>query len=104
MFFLRKYARRIIPIIFRTWLGKRFDSFLIWHWKFRWWQKRQFKSLEPPKKNGVLLIGYPRGEFGIGSLLRLPALALEEAGIPFKVFDFNEASLCINLSDNILME
>ena len=92
MFFLRKYARRIIPIIFRTWLGKRFDDFLIWHWKFRWWQKRQFKSLEPPKKNGVLLIGYPRGEFGIGSLLRLPALALEEAGIPFKVFDFNPNS------------
>ena len=92
MFFLRKYARRIIPINFRTWLGKRFDDFLIWHWKFRWWQKRQFKSLEPPKKNGVLLIGYPRGEFGIGSLLRLPALALEEAGIPFKVFDFNPNS------------
>ena len=89
MFFLRKYARRIIPINFRTWLGKRFDDFLIWHWKFRWWQKRQFKSLEPPKKNGVLLIGYPRGEFGIGSLLRLPALALEEADVSFKVFDFN---------------
>ena len=40
----------------------------------------------------MLLIGYPRGEFGIGSLLRLPALALEEAGIPFKVFDFNPNS------------
>ena len=92
MFFLRRFAHRIIPKVFRTWLGKRFDDVLIWYWKFDWWQKRQFKSLGPPKKNGVLLIGYPRGEFGIGSLLRFPALAFEDAGVPFKVFDFNTNS------------
>ena len=92
MFFLRRFARRIIPKVIRTWLGKGFDDVLIWYWKFRWLQKRKFKSLDPPKKNGVLLIGYPRGEFGIGSLLRFPALALEEAGVPFKVFDFNPNS------------
>ena len=89
MFFLRRFARRIIPKVIRTWLGKGFDDVLIWYLKFRWLQKRKFKSLDPPQKDGVLLIGYPRGEFGIGSLLRFPALALEEAGVPFKVFDFN---------------
>ena len=92
MFFLRRFARRITPKKFRTLLGKRFDDVLICHWKFRWWQKRKFKSLDPPTKDGVLLIGYPRGEFGIGSLLRFPALALEEAGVKFKVFDFNTNS------------
>ena len=95
MLFLRRFARRIIPKKIRNWLGNRFDNVLIWHWKFLWWQKRQFKLLDPPIKNGVLLIGYPRGEFGIGSLLRLPALALDKAGIPFKVFDFNAAKLSV---------
>ncbi|HIA34810.1 MAG TPA: hypothetical protein EYN85_08705, partial [Candidatus Lambdaproteobacteria bacterium] len=73
-------------------MGKRRDDVLIWHWKFRWWQKRRFRSLELPTKKGVLLVGYPRGEFGIGSLLRLSALALKEAEIPFGVFDFNPSS------------
>ena len=92
MFFLRRFARRIIPKVIRTWLGKGFDDVLIWYWKFRWLQKRKFKSLGPPKKNGVLLIGYPRGEFGVGSSLRLTVLALKEAGVAFSVFDFNVVS------------
>ena len=92
MFFLRRFARQIIPKVIRTWLGKGYDDVLIWYWKFRWLQRRKFKSLDPPKKNGVLLIGYPRGEVGIGSLLRFRALAVEEAGVPFKVFDFNPDS------------
>lgn len=92
MDFLRRYARRFLPKFCRAWLGKRHDAVLIWHWKFRWWQKRRFRSLELPTKKGVLLVGYPRGEFGIGSLLRLSALALKEAEIPFGVFDFNPSS------------
>ena len=92
MFFLRRFARRIIPKVIRAWLGKEFDDVLIWYWKFRWLKKRKFKSLGPPKKNGVLLIGYPRGEFGVGSSLRLTALALKKAGVTFSVFDFNVVS------------
>ena len=76
----------------RGW-GKRRDDVLIWHWKFRWWQKRCVSDLLSFRtKKGVLLVGYPRGEFGIGSLLRLSALALKEAEIPFGVFDFNPSS------------
>ncbi len=81
-----------MPKKIRAWLGKRFDDVLIYHWKFLWWQKRNFKPLDPPKKNGVLLIGYPRGEFGVGSSLRLTALSLKTAGIAFNVFDFNVVS------------
>ena len=92
MNFLLRFVRRLLPKKCRVWLGKRRDDVLIWHWKFRWWQKRRFKSLEIPTKKGVLLVGYPRGEFGIGSLLRLSALALKEAEIPFGVFDFNPSS------------
>jgi len=92
MFFLRRFARRFIPKIIRAWLGKRFDDVLICYWKISWWQKRKFKSLDPPKKNGVLLIGYPRGEFGVGYSLRLTALSLKKAGVTFKVFDFNVVS------------
>jgi len=89
MFFLRRFARRIVPKNSRTWLRKRFDDIQIWHWKFCWWQRRHFKSLDPPTKNGVLLIGYPRGEFGIGASLRLTALALEKSNVAFSIFDFN---------------
>ena len=92
MNFLLRFVRRLLPKKCRVWLGKRRDDVLIWHWKFRWWQKRRFRSLELPTKKGVLLVGYPRGEFGIGSLLRLFALALKEAEIPFGVFDFNPSS------------
>ena len=92
MNFLLRFVRRLLPKKCRVWLGKRRDDVLIWHWKFRWWQKRRFRSLELPTKKGVLLVGYPRGEFGIGSLLRLSALALKEAEIPFGVFDFNPSS------------
>ncbi len=81
-----------MPKKIRAWLGKRFDDVLIYRWKFLWWQKRNFKPLDPPKKNGVLLIGYPRGEFGVGSSLRLTALSLKTAGIAFNVFDFNVVS------------
>ena len=77
-----------MPKKIRAWLGKRFDDVLIYRWKFLWWQKRNFKPLDPPKKNGVLLIGYPRGEFGVGSSLRLTALSLKTAGVNFNVFDF----------------
>ena len=92
MNFLLRFVRRLLPKKCRVWLGKRRDDVLIWHWKLRWWQKRRFRSLELPTKKGVLLVGYPRGEFGIGSLLRLSALALKEAEIPFGVFDFNPSS------------
>jgi len=92
MTFLLRFVRRLLPKKCRVWLGKRRDDVLIWHWKFRWWQKRRFRSFELPTKKGVLLVGYPRGEFGIGSLLRLSALALKEAEIPFGVFDFNPSS------------
>ena len=92
MNFLLRFVRRLLPKKCRVWLGNRRDDVLIWHWKFRWWQKRRFRSLELPTKKGVLLVGYPRGEFGIGSLLRLSALALKEAEIPFGVFDFNPSS------------
>lgn len=87
----------------RSWLGIKRDDILIWHWKFRWWKKRRFRPLELPKKKGVLLVGYPRGEFGIGSLLRLPALAFKEAEIPFGVFDFNPSSQA-SQNDNRLDE
>ena len=92
MNFLLRFVRRLLPKKCRVWLGKRRDDVLIWHWKFRWWQKRRFRSLELPTKKGVLLVGYPRGEFGIGSLLRLSALALKEAEIPFGFFDFTPIS------------
>ena len=103
MNFLRRFARRFFPKSCRAYLGQIFDAVLIWHWKFRWWKKRRFRPLELPKKKGVLLVGYPRGEFGIGSLLRLPALAFKEAEIPFGVFDFNPSSQA-SQNDNRLDE
>ncbi len=103
MKFLRRFARRFFPKSCRAYLGQIFDAVLIWHWKFRWWKKRRFRPLELPKKKGVLLVGYPRGEFGIGSLLRLPALAFKEAEIPFGVFDFNPSSQA-SQNDNRLDE
>jgi hypothetical protein len=103
MNFLLRFVRRLLPKKCRSWLGKKRDDLLIWHWKFRWWKKRRFRPLELPKKKGVLLVGYPRGEFGIGSLLRLPALAFKEAEIPFGVFDFNPSSQA-SQNDNRLDE
>ena len=103
MNFLLRFVRRLLPKKCRTWLGIIRDDLLIWHWKFRWWKKRRFRPLELPKKKGVLLVGYPRGEFGIGSLLRLPALAFKEAEIPFGVFDFNPSSQA-SQNDNRLDE
>lgn len=41
---------------------------------------------------GVNLVGYVRGEFGIGQSVRNAALALEAASIPFCMIDFNEGS------------
>ena len=103
MNFLLRFVRRLLPKICRSWLGKKRDSILIWYWKFCWWKKRRFRPLELPNKKGVLLVGYPRGEFGIGSLLRLPALAFKEAEIPFGVFDFNTSSQA-SQNDNRLDE
>ena len=103
MSFLLRFVRRLLPKKCRSWLGIKRDDILIWHWKFRWWKKRRFRPLELPKKKGVLLVGYPRGEFGIGSLLRLPALAFKEAEIPFGVFDFNPSSQA-SQNDNRLDE
>ena len=103
MNFLLRFVRRLLPKKCRSWLGIKRDDILIWHWKFRWWKKRRFRPLELPKKKGVLLVGYPRGEFGIGSLLRLPALAFKEAEIPFGVFDFNPSSQA-SQNDNRLDE
>ena len=103
MNFLLRFVRRLLPKKCRSWLGIKRDDILIWHWKFRWWEKRRFRPLELPKKKGVLLVGYPRGEFGIGSLLRLPALAFKEAEIPFGVFDFNPSSQA-SQNDNRLDE
>ena len=103
MNFLLRFVRRLLPKKCRTWLGIIRDDLLIWHWKFRWWKKRRFRPLELPKKKGVLLVGYPRGEFGIVSLLRLPSLAFKEAEIPFGVFDFNPSSQA-SQNDNRLDE
>jgi len=89
MNFLRRFARQYLPNSTRTSLVKLYDAVLVWKWKFRWWKKRGFKPIPAPKKSGVLLVGYLHGGFGIGSILRLSALALKEAEIPFKVFDFN---------------
>ena len=103
MNFLLRLVRRLLPKKCRSLLGKIRDNLLIWQWKFRWWKKRRFRPLELPKKKGVLLVGSPRGEFGIGSLLRLPALAFKEAEIPFGVFDFNPSSQA-SQNDNRLDE
>jgi glycosyltransferase involved in cell wall biosynthesis len=101
MNFLRRFARRFFPKSCRAFLGQIFDAVLIWHWKFRWWQKRGFRPIQSPKKKGVLLVGYLQGGFGIGSSLRLSALALKEAGVPFKVFDFNPRSHAIHNDDRL---
>ena len=103
MNFLLRFVRSLLPKKYRSLLGKIRDNLLIWNWKFRWWKKRRFRHIELPKKKGVLLVGYPRGEFGIGSLLRLPALAFKEAEIPFGVFDFNPSSQA-SQNDNRLDE
>ena len=92
MKFLRRFARRFLPNSSRTYLVKLYDAVLIWQWKFRWYKKRGFRPIPAPKKSGVLLVGFLHGGYGIGSVLRLSALALKEAEVPFKVFDFNPRS------------
>jgi glycosyltransferase involved in cell wall biosynthesis len=39
---------------------------------------------------GIALIGYPRGEFGLGEALRNLALAAQSAALPFAVFDIDD--------------
>jgi len=92
MNFLRRLARQFLPDSTRTNLVKFYDAVLIWQWKFRWLKKRGFRPIQAPKRSGVLLVGYLHGGLGIGSTLRLSALALKEAEVPFKVFDFNPRS------------
>jgi hypothetical protein len=51
--------------------------------------------LRPPprsKRHGVNLIGYPRGEFGLGEDIRALALALDAVGIPYSVFELPRGS------------
>jgi glycosyltransferase involved in cell wall biosynthesis len=51
-----------------------------------------FVSSSASSWRGVNLIGYPRGEFGIGEDIRMLALALDEAGIPYAVHDLQSGS------------
>ena len=54
-------------------------------------------GLRPPPNPGlpfgVNLVGHPRGRFGIGEDVRMAALALLSAGVPFGIRDISENSL-----------
>jgi glycosyltransferase involved in cell wall biosynthesis len=99
MTYLRRFYRWVVPKFYRSWLRERLADVPIWIWKLQWWGKRGFTTISAPKKKGVLLVGFLKGGFGIGNSLSLPAFALKEAGIPFKVFDFSPSSYTNN-NDN----
>jgi glycosyltransferase involved in cell wall biosynthesis len=56
--------------------------------------RRAGTSLPPASssRRGVNLIGYPRGEFGIGEDIRMLARALDEARIPFALHDLQSGT------------
>jgi glycosyltransferase involved in cell wall biosynthesis len=45
--------------------------------------------LNPPTRRGANLLGYARGEFGLGESLRAYAHSLEHAQYPFTIFNFD---------------
>lgn len=49
----------------------------------------EYPIASPTRRDGVNLIGYARGELGIGEDLRAMAAALEDAGIPFTVLNLS---------------
>ncbi|WP_426448808.1 glycosyltransferase [Paenibacillus sp. S-38] len=51
-------------------------------------EKAQTAEEAPELLPGVSLIGYARGEFGLGESLRLAAGALETAGVPFGIINY----------------
>lgn len=52
----------------------------------------------PSTRAGINLAGYAKGEFGVGQSVRCAASALDAAGIPFMIVDFNEGS-CARTDD-----
>jgi glycosyltransferase involved in cell wall biosynthesis len=52
-------------------------------------QARVSHSSQPPVSPGMNLLGYARGEFGIAENVRSYARALEHAGHPFLIFNFD---------------
>jgi len=46
-------------------------------------------ALGRPRRHGVNLVGYARGELGIGEDVRCMALALDQAGVPFTVINLD---------------
>ena len=87
--FLKNVFKQILPHEIKTILRKILDEFRIQFWRISWNLQRRKAPLQPPTKAGVLLVGYPHGEFGLGTHLRTTAKALGNAQVPFKVFDFN---------------
>lgn len=56
-------------------------------------EKYQLKDFLPSSgKNGVNLIGYIRGEIGLGQSCRLVAAGLEAAGVPFTIYNYQQVS------------
>ncbi|MDE2225259.1 MAG: hypothetical protein KGJ46_08305, partial [Xanthomonadaceae bacterium] len=49
----------------------------------------RIKHSSPPVGSGVNLLGYARGEFGIGQNVRSYARALEQVGYPLGIFNFD---------------
>lgn len=49
---------------------------------------RSRRVASPPQRPGINLLGYARGEFGVAESLRSYARALEHAGHPYGVFNF----------------
>jgi glycosyltransferase involved in cell wall biosynthesis len=58
------------------------------------WRRRARRGLGlRPRPYGVNLVGYVRAETGLGQAARGMAAALEAAGVPFAVVDFEEGNL-----------
>jgi glycosyltransferase involved in cell wall biosynthesis len=47
-----------------------------------------------PRRDGALLVGYPRAEMGMGEHVRNTAVALSSRRYPFSIFDFNSGLDC----------
>lgn len=60
------------------------------------------RPVPPALSFGVNLIGYARGQFGIGEDVRMAALACEAAGIPFSVYNIEPGREVCQGDDSIL--